>query len=175
MLTHYCSLALSHRCAVPILANGQILFVFQTNGFRILRPSLPTQLPFAVPMNSFEMEGKIKISSKLVYVYIFHTLVVSGSFTSPVVFVYTGHSQTCFLISYFRARKQQYEPCYLPCDMFLSLFLLPLDTASSNENIFRVTGPLWWEFTGYRWISLTKASDSEFLCLLWCAPEQTVG
>ena len=30
---------------------------------------------------------------------------------------------------------------------------------SSNGYIFRVTGPLCGEFTGYRWIPLTKASD----------------
>ena len=35
---------------------------------------------------------------------------------------------------------------------------------SSNGNSFRVTGPLWGEFTGHRWITLTKASDAE----LWC-------
>ena len=32
---------------------------------------------------------------------------------------------------------------------------------SSNGNIFRVTGPLCGEFTGYRWIPLTKASDAD--------------
>ena len=36
---------------------------------------------------------------------------------------------------------------------------------SSNGNILRVTGPLCGEFTGHRWIPLTKASDAE----LWCA------
>ena len=36
--------------------------------------------------------------------------------------------------------------------------------ASSNGNIFRVTGPLWGESTGHRWIPLTKANDTE----LWC-------
>ena len=38
---------------------------------------------------------------------------------------------------------------------------------SSNDTIFRVTGPLWGESTGHRWIPLTKASDTElwyFLC-----------
>ena len=35
---------------------------------------------------------------------------------------------------------------------------------SSNGNIFRVTGHLCGEFTGHRWIPLTKASDAE----LWC-------
>ena len=45
---------------------------------------------------------------------------------------------------------------------------------SSNGNIFRVTGPLWGEFTGHRWIPLTKASDVELWCFLWSALEQTV-
>ena len=38
----------------------------------------------------------------------------------------------------------------------------------------RVTGPLWGESTGYRWMPLTKASDAELWCFLWSAPEQTV-
>ena len=42
---------------------------------------------------------------------------------------------------------------------------------SSNENIFRVTGPLCGEFTGHRWIPLTKASDAELWCFLWSPPE----
>ena len=45
---------------------------------------------------------------------------------------------------------------------------------SSNGDIFRVTGPLWGEFTGHRWIPLTKASDAELWRFLWSAPEQTV-
>ena len=45
---------------------------------------------------------------------------------------------------------------------------------SSNGSIFRVTGPLWGEFTGLRWIPLTKACDAELWCFLWSAPEQTV-
>ena len=45
---------------------------------------------------------------------------------------------------------------------------------SSKGNIFRVTGPLWGEFTGHRWISLSKPSDAELRCFLWSAPEQTV-
>ena len=35
---------------------------------------------------------------------------------------------------------------------------------SSSGNIFLVTGPLWGESIGHRWIPLTKASDAE----LWC-------
>ena len=45
---------------------------------------------------------------------------------------------------------------------------------SPNGNIFRVTGPLWGEFTGHRWIPLTKASDAELWCFLRSVPEQTV-
>ena len=38
---------------------------------------------------------------------------------------------------------------------------------SSNGNIFRVTGPLYGEFTGHRWIPFTKATDAELWCFLW--------
>ena len=42
---------------------------------------------------------------------------------------------------------------------------------SSNGSIFRATGPLCGEFTGRRWIPLTKASDAELWYFLWSAPE----
>ena len=45
--------------------------------------------------------------------------------------------------------------------------------ASSNGNIFRVTGPLCGEFIGDRWILLAKAIDGELWCFLWSASEQT--
>ena len=38
---------------------------------------------------------------------------------------------------------------------------LVLMMASSNGNIFRVTGHLCGEFTGHRWIPRTKTSDAE--------------
>ena len=41
---------------------------------------------------------------------------------------------------------------------------------SSNGSIFRVTGPLWGEFTGHRWIPLTKASNAELWFFIWSAP-----
>ena len=41
---------------------------------------------------------------------------------------------------------------------------------SSNRNSFRITGSLWGEFTGHRWIPLTKTSDVELWCFLWPAP-----
>ena len=39
---------------------------------------------------------------------------------------------------------------------------------------FRVTGPVFGEFTSHRWIPITKASDTELWCFLWSASEQTV-
>ena len=38
------------------------------------------------------------------------------------------------------------------------------DVINLITNLFRVTGPLWGESTGHRWIPFTKASDAE----LWC-------
>ena len=41
---------------------------------------------------------------------------------------------------------------------------------SSNGNIFRITGHLWGESTGDRWIPLTKASDAGvFMFSVICA------
>ena len=40
---------------------------------------------------------------------------------------------------------------------------------SSNGNLFRVTGPLWGESIGHRWLPLTKASDVELMFCLICA------
>ena len=45
---------------------------------------------------------------------------------------------------------------------------------SSNGNIFRVAGPLWWGSIGHRWIPLTMASDAELWCFFRCEHEQTV-
>ena len=61
---------------------------------------------------------------------------------------------------------------------FPGILLAPLGLAlrndmmtSSNGNIFHVTGPLYGEFTGDRWIPPTKASEAELWCFLWSAPE----
>ena len=61
------------------------------------------------------------------------------------------------------------------CSILLDRIVTPIHVmmTSSNGNIFRVTGPLCGEFTGHRWIPLTKASDAERWCFLWSASEQT--
>ena len=49
----------------------------------------------------------------------------------------------------------------------------PIMMTSSDGNILRVTGPVCGEFSGHRWIPLTKASDADLWCFLWFAPKQT--
>ena len=43
---------------------------------------------------------------------------------------------------------------------------------SCNANAFRVTGPLWEESSGHRWIPLTKGQWCRTLMFLWCSSEQ---
>ena len=50
----------------------------------------------------------------------------------------------------------------------------PDKMASSNGNFFLGTGPLRGEFSGYRWIPLTKASDAELWYFFWSAPEYRI-
>ena len=71
-----------------------------------------------------------------------------------------------------------YYPCqvYVPCIhicMYQHLRVWLIMMTSSN-GIFRITGPLWGEFTSHWWIPLTKASDAELWRLLWSVPEQRV-
>ena len=61
-----------------------------------------------------------------------------------------------------------------PRRLRISGAVIEIMMTSSNGAIFCVTGPLWAEFAGNRWISLTKTSDAELWCFLWSAPEQTV-
>ena len=54
---------------------------------------------------------------------------------------------------------------------FLGIHLLTVSMMTSSKgNIFRVTGHLCGEFTGDRWISRIKASDTELWCFLWSTP-----
>ena len=59
---------------------------------------------------------------------------------------------------------------YVHCLSKYRILSMHIMMTSSNGNIFRVTGPLCGEFTGYWWIPRTKASDAEFWCYLWSAP-----
>ena len=47
--------------------------------------------------------------------------------------------------------------------------------ATSYGNIFCFTGPLCGEFTGHRWIPLTKTCDTELWCFLWSAPKNRLN
>ena len=59
------------------------------------------------------------------------------------------------------------------------MHLLMRQLIDSHDHVikwkhFPVTGPLWGEFTGHRWIPLTKASDSKLWCFFNPVPEQMV-
>ena len=54
-----------------------------------------------------------------------------------------------------------------------AVYIIIYMMTSSNRIFFRVTGPLWGEFTGHRWIPLAKTSNAELSRFLWS--EQTVG
>ena len=59
-------------------------------------------------------------------------------------------------------------------DQVLESLILLIDCIHDdviNGNILRVTGHLCGEFTGPRWIPLTKASDAELWCFPWFEPE----
>ena len=73
-----------------------------------------------------------------------------------------------------RGERLSYEP-FLTYKEFLMLSkcFTVWRWRHENGNILRVTGPLWGESTGHRWIPLTKAINAELWCILWCAPEQT--
>ena len=66
-----------------------------------------------------------------------------------------------------------YVPSYF-CVCFLFMKPSSFIMTSWNGNIFRVTGPLWGESTGHRWIPHTKASDAELWCFRWSTPQLTV-
>ena len=79
------------------------------------------------------------------------------------------------IILYFPDTGSQ-QPVVLRCQIsiYMQIGFFFVMMTSSNGNIFRVAGPLCGEFTGYRSIPLTKASDAELWCFLLSAPEQTV-
>ena len=59
--------------------------------------------------------------------------------------------------------------------VFLFYFIITIRAVLQDDVIKwkhfpRFTGPLWGEFTGYRLIPVTKASDAEFWYFRWSAP-----
>ena len=68
--------------------------------------------------------------------------------------------------------QRRWQKCWLQNIIVYTILLKPIHMmASSNGNIFRVTGNLCGEFTGPRWIPRTKASDAELWCFLWSASQ----
>ena len=46
------------------------------------------------------------------------------------------------------------------CHQYRATSITRITMTLWTGNVFRVTGPFWGEFTGHRWIPLTKASDA---------------
>ena len=78
------------------------------------------------------------------------------------------------VFAYFWVALVRLFHAWLNSSMLLKLSVMEVSVmsmmTSSNGNIFRVTGHLCGEFTGHRWIPLTKASNAELWCFVWSAP-----
>ena len=99
-----------------------------------------------------------------------------GSTLMPATFVVTDSTGCCRNDNLLcHQRRQSWHHCksrisISPYTNTCSQYIM----TSSNENIFRVTDPLWEEPTGHRWIPFTKVSATELSCFLWPTPEQTI-
>ena len=51
---------------------------------------------------------------------------------------------------------------YAMCEWFNPTWNQLIMMTSSNGNIFHVTGPLYWEYTGHRWITRTRPVTRSF-------------
>ena len=85
-----------------------------------------------------------------------------------------GNSPTSFIRKYTKICSWNVPVYILPISIrnfphLADIFMM----TQSNGNIFCVIDPLWVESNGHRWIPLTKASDVEFWCFHWSAPEKT--
>ena len=97
------------------------------------------------------------------------SLSLTHSFTHPVT-----HSFTPGLLTHSLTHSLSIGVCEAQLEVAGRLCSHFSMITSWNGSIFRVTGPLCREFTGHRWISLTKVSNAEIWYFLWSAPEQTV-
>ena len=92
----------------------------------------------------------------------------------------SNHWRLCLInILFWLIWKNQISTVWAPCEgnppkigRVLSKWTVHDDVI--KWNYFPGNWFLWLEFTGYRWIPLTKASDAELWCFLWSEPEQTV-
>ena len=114
--------------------------------FRRKRIVLYGNLSFKRYKLKTETKGKT-VWHRFAYVYILAHLYNSTPFhLISSHHLISAHFISCRLISHYDVIKWKHFPRYWP---------------------------LWGEFTGDRWIPLTKASDAELWCFLWSVPQQT--
>ena len=93
-------------------------------------------------------------SDSLPYLSLFHTLATTTSDPSRSWQKYRTWARSIPWVSF-------------PDIFYLEVGHAEVMMTTSNGHIFRITGPLCGEFTGHRWIPLTKAIDAELWCFLW--------
>ena len=109
-----------------------------------------------LPLPSYESNSPVSATQAILFLYIY-------------IYIHIIFMCACF--AYFHCRRIDLTPLCLK----RSLFCLCLRMMTSwNGNIFCVTGLLCEEFTGDRWIPLTKVSDAELWSFLWSVPEHIV-
>ena len=59
--------------------------------------------------------------------------------------------------------------------MYIWLVYWSYKCISTGSNLWNASDYWYWEFTGHRWITLTKAGDAEYWYLFWSEHEQTVN
>ena len=83
-----------------------------------------------------------------------------------VIWVFSSETTVFYNYNVLPISRGQFSPkksqnLSIPFELWcLDALVLRYMMTSWNGNIFRVTGPLWGEFTGSRWISHTKARDA---------------
>ena len=143
----YCLL----RCVLNLRLDGRLISInFQYCPKIQLSSSLE---PSISSMTLIEVSGNLWISSSILILKRFR--------------IYTNRS----LGKFHWSCKPSFSNSLIKLNLGYAQMLSFPTMTSLNGNIFHITGPLCGEFTGHRWIPLTKASDAELWCFLWSASE----
>ena len=128
-----------------------------------------------VKSGPMQLVYRVYISSLVIHMSYIIRKLLEWSYCAPVQLVksYCGFDIITPLVLKINAslcKPMVYHPGNLfsksPCHHMMT---------SSNGNIFRVTGPLWRESTGYWWIPLTKAGHAEMWCFIYLHLEKRLS
>ena len=97
-------------------------------------------------------------------------------YCNAVKWIITASSKALLLFMYIKIYTDCWDKTILPSFCLNDIsYTYQAPYLHSHDDVikwkhFHVTGPLCGEFTGHRWIPLTKTSDAELWCFLWSAP-----